>query len=137
MTKTVHLLSLVVAFVLIGAPLTRSQEPPTSEEETTPAQETAPTQETAPAQESAPVQEAPSVSAAAESFQRALRYYRTRDFNRALGELRQVAEVEPNRADVLYLMGYSHYILKQFDDSLEAFRRTFEEDPEFDPRTIY
>lgn len=130
MTKTVHLLSLVVAFVLLGAPLTRSQEPPTPEEETTPAQETS-------AQETMPVQEAPSVSAAAESYQRALRYYRTRDFNRALGELRQVAEVEPNRPDVLYLMGYSHYILKQFDDSLEAFRRTFEADPEFDPRTIY
>jgi hypothetical protein len=48
-----------------------------------------------------------------------------------------VAEADPNRADVLYLMGYCHYILKHFEDSLNAFRRTFEVDPDFDPRGIY
>ena len=52
-------------------------------------------------------------------------------------EFDQVLEVEPNRADVLYLKGYCQYMLKEFSESVETFGKAFEADPLLDPRTIY
>jgi Tfp pilus assembly protein PilF len=126
MTKAIRLLSAVLLSTLLGAALTLGQEPPSPQQEEPPA---APEPE-ALAQES-------TSAATTESWERGLRYYRNRNFSQALQELNLVAEADPNRADVLYLMGYCHYILKHFEDSLNAFRRTFEVDPDFDPRGIY
>lgn len=72
-----------------------------------------------------------------ESFTRGLRLYRNRSFREAMSEFSSVAASEPNRADVHYLIGYCHLMLKEFEQSVDAFRRAFEQDPEFDPRTIY
>lgn len=72
-----------------------------------------------------------------ESFQRGLRLYRNRDFRQALVEFAKVIETQPDRGDAHYLIGYSHLMLKEFQASLDAFRRAFEEDPNLDPRTIY
>ena len=46
-------------------------------------------------------------------------------------------QADPDRADVLYLEGYCHYVLKHFQNSLDAFRRSFAVNPVFDPRGIY
>ena len=128
MTRTIRLLSAVFVAMLLGAPLTRGQEPP----QEAAAPETAPEPE-ASAED---IQESPP-AATTESYERGLRYYRNRNFTQALQELGTVAAAEPDRADVLYLLGYCHYILKHFEDSLDAFRRTFALDPDFDPRGIY
>ena len=75
--------------------------------------------------------------AAEESFTRGLRLYRNRNFREAMGEFSQVSESQPDRADVHYLIGYCHLMLKEFGPSVDAFRRSFDKDPEFDPRMIY
>ena len=71
------------------------------------------------------------------SFERGLRLYRNRDYRQALEEFAKVIETQPDRGDAHYLIGYSHLMLKEFQASLDAFRRAFEEDPNLDPRTIY
>jgi tetratricopeptide (TPR) repeat protein len=71
------------------------------------------------------------------SFERGYRLYRNRSFREALTAFTEVAQAEPDRADVHYLMGYCHLMLKEFQQSLDAFERSFEKDPAFDPRTIY
>ncbi|MFQ5790718.1 MAG: tetratricopeptide repeat protein [Acidobacteriota bacterium] len=71
------------------------------------------------------------------AFERALRLYRDRNFGQALEELSKVAELAPQRAEVHYLIGYCHLMRKEFEESLNAFRRAFDEDPNLDPRTIY
>jgi tetratricopeptide (TPR) repeat protein len=129
MTKAIRLLSAVLVSTLLGAALTLGQEPPSPPQE----EPTAAPEPEAPAQEAQESTSAPTT----ESYERGLRYYRNRNFTQALQELGTVAAAEPDRADVLYLMGYCHYILKHFEDSLSAFRRTFEVDPDFDPRGIY
>jgi tetratricopeptide (TPR) repeat protein len=132
------LLSAVLVPALLGAPLAFAQdEPPQAppQQEEPPA---APEQTEAPSPqpEMAAATAAPTAESAA-AYERSLRLYRNRNFTGALQELSIVAAAEPNRADVLYLMGYCHYVLKHFEDSLNAFRRTFEVDPNFDPRGIY
>jgi tetratricopeptide (TPR) repeat protein len=72
-----------------------------------------------------------------ETFDRALRQYRNRGFRQALEELNKVVAVKPDRADAHYLIGYSHLMLREYEQSLDAFRRCFDEMPGFDPRTIY
>ena len=93
------------------------------------------------AQEQEPVAvEQPAVAAEPavdESFERGLRLYRNRDYRQALEEFAKVIEVQPDRGDAHYLIGYSHLMLKEFQASLDAFRRAFEEEPSLDPRTIY
>jgi tetratricopeptide (TPR) repeat protein len=46
-------------------------------------------------------------------------------------------ELDPTRADALYLLGYSYNMIRQYPESVEAFGRAFAADPTFDPRTIY
>jgi tetratricopeptide (TPR) repeat protein len=70
-------------------------------------------------------------------YERGLRLYRNRNFREALTTFTDVAQVEPDRADVHYLIGYCHLMLKEFQQSVDAFQQSFEIDPEFDPRTIY
>ena len=66
-----------------------------------------------------------------------LSHYRRRDFQSALTEFDKVTEAAPWRADAFYLRGYCLMILRNYDQSVEAFGRAFELDPAFDPRTIY
>ena len=71
------------------------------------------------------------------SMDEAKRLYRSRDFRGALDALSRVLEAEPDRADALYLKGYSHVMLREYADAVDAFRRAFAAKPDFDPRTIY
>lgn len=71
------------------------------------------------------------------SMERAKRLYRSGNYRGALEELSRTLEADPSRADALYLTGYSHLMLREYSQSVEAFARAFEIDPNFDPRTIY
>jgi tetratricopeptide (TPR) repeat protein len=71
------------------------------------------------------------------SMEQAKRHYRNRDYRAAASELTRTVELDPTRADALYLLGYSHLMLRQYPESVEAFGRAFAADPTFDPRTIY
>ena len=79
----------------------------------------------------------PDDTAVQETFERGLRQYRNRGFRQALDEFNQVVAMKPDRADAHYLIGYCHIMLRQYEPALEAFRRAFDEMPNFDPRTIY
>lgn len=68
---------------------------------------------------------------------RAKQLYRNRDFRGAVTELERVLELDPGRADALYLLGYSHLMLRDYQEAVNDFARAFEADPSFDPRTIY
>lgn len=116
MNTTVHFLSIVLLVLVVGLPSAAAQE-----------QEQA-VQETALDSQDPAIQEA---------FQRGLRLYRDRRFREALAEFTEVRAAQPDRADVHYLIGYCHLMLKEFEQSVDAFGRSFEEDPSFDPRTIY
>lgn len=83
---------------------------------------------------------APSIEAQGDpqaSMDQAKRQYRNRDYRAAIEELTRILELDPARADALYLLGYSHLMLRQYSESVEAFGRAFAADPTFDPRTIY
>jgi tetratricopeptide (TPR) repeat protein len=67
----------------------------------------------------------------------AKRLYRNRDFRGAASELETVLESGGPRADALYLLGYSHLMLRDYTEAVDDFARAFEADPTFDPRTIY
>lgn len=67
----------------------------------------------------------------------AKRQYRNGNYQAALVELQSVTDEAPDRADAFYLMGYSHLMLRQYSESVEAFARAFQLDPTLDPRTIY
>ncbi len=137
MTQITRLLSAVLVSTLLGAPLALAQEPPAVEPPTEEEPPAAPEQtETAPAPEP-PAAATPSPMAATEAYDRGLSAYRNRNFSQALQEFGLVLQAEPDRADVHYLMGYSLYILKHFQGSLDAFRLAFELHPELDPRGIY
>ena len=125
--KTIRLLTAFSVATLLGAPLTLGQEETLQEPPSAPEQAEAPPQPEPTAQN----------SDTASAYARGLRHFRNRNFTEALQELGHVSQTEPDRADVFYLMGYCHYVLKHFEDSLNAFRRTFEVDPDFDPRGIY
>jgi tetratricopeptide (TPR) repeat protein len=71
------------------------------------------------------------------SMETAKRHYGRRDYRAAIAELTRILELDPTRADALYLLGYSHNELRQYAESVEAFGRAFQADPTFDPRTIY
>lgn len=71
------------------------------------------------------------------AMERAKRLYRSANYRGALEELSSALAARPDRADALYLTGYSHLMLRQYSESVEAFRRAFQADPSFDPRTIY
>ncbi len=71
------------------------------------------------------------------SMEQAKRHYARRDYRAAIAELTRVVELDPTRADALYLLGYSHNELRQYPESVEAFGRAFQADPNFDPRTIF
>ncbi len=71
------------------------------------------------------------------SMARAKKLYRSRDYRGAITELQKTLELEPGRADALYLMGYAQQILRQYSDAVDTFSRAFAADPNFDPRTIY
>jgi tetratricopeptide (TPR) repeat protein len=116
MNKTVSLLSLLLFVILVGLP---SAQATVQEQET---QE--PSMETAE----------PDTQVA---YERGLRLYRNRNFREALTTFTEIAQQEPDRADLQYLIGYCHLMLKEFQQSVDAFARSFENDPEFDPRTIY
>jgi TolA-binding protein len=143
MTQMTRLLPAVLVSTLLGAPLALAQEPPATEP---PTEEQPPQEEEPPAApeqtETAPAPEPPPAATSSpmvdtEAYDRGLRAYRNRNFSQALQEFGLVLQAEPDRADVHYLMGYSHYILKHFQDSLDAFRLAFELHPELDPRGIY
>lgn len=71
------------------------------------------------------------------SMELAKRHYRNRDYRAAATELMRTVELDPTRADALYLLGYSHVMLREYPEAVEAFGRAFAADPQFDPRTIY
>ena len=71
------------------------------------------------------------------SMDQAKRQYRNRDYRAAIEGLTRTLELDRTRADALYLLGYSHLMLRQYSESVDAFGRAFEADPTFDPRTIY
>jgi tetratricopeptide (TPR) repeat protein len=71
------------------------------------------------------------------SFEQAKRHYRNRSFREAVTELTRTVELEPTRADALYLLGYSHLEIREFPQAVDAFGRAFAADPTFDPRTIF
>lgn len=71
------------------------------------------------------------------SLERGLELYKKRNFRGALEEFAKLAEAEPARADLHYLMGYSHYMLKHYQEALDAFGKAFQADPKFDPRSIF
>lgn len=119
----VRLMSLVLLVSVLGAPLSSSQE---SEQ---------PPQVTALQPDDAAVQE--DEAAVQETFERGLRQYRNRGFQQALEEFNKVVAMKPDRADIHYLIGYCHLMLREYDLSLDAFSRSFDEMPNFDPRTIY
>ena len=83
----------------------------------------------------AAAQEAPEDAQA--SMEQAKRHYARRDYRAAITELTRTVELDPSRADALYLLGYSYNMLRQYPESVEAFGRAFAADPSFDPRTIY
>jgi tetratricopeptide (TPR) repeat protein len=119
MNKTICLLSsFLLVVLLLGLPLAAQTPPEQTEQEPEPAVESVDTDVQA-------------------SFERGYRLYRNRNYREALTAFTDVARTEPDRADVHYLMGYCHYMLKEFQQSLDAFERSFEKDPAFDPRTIY
>ena len=63
--------------------------------------------------------------------------YRNGNYEAAITELTTVTEEAPDRADAFYLIGYAHFMLRQYPESVEAFARAFELDPTLDPRSIY
>ncbi len=65
------------------------------------------------------------------------RQYRNGNYQAAIGELTRVTDEAPDRADAFYLIGYSHLMLRQYPESVDAFARAFQLNPTFDPRTIY
>jgi tetratricopeptide (TPR) repeat protein len=71
------------------------------------------------------------------AMERAKRVYASGNYRGAIEELGKVLAIEPERAEALYLTGYSHLMLREYPESVEAFRRAFEADPTLDPRTIY
>ena len=114
-------LSSALMTVLLGLPLA-AQTP----QEATPQEE---------AVQATPIEAADTGAQA--SFDRGYRSYRNRNFRDALTAFTEIAQAEPDRADGHYLMGYCHYMLKEFQQSVDAFQTSFEKDPDFDPRTIY
>ena len=86
------------------------------------------------AMETIPSSEDPAIQ---ESLERGLRLYRNRNFEQALKELNRVVEAKSDHADVYYLIGYCHLMQRDFQQSLDAFRRSFAENPNLDPGTIY
>lgn len=141
MTQITRWLSAVLVSTVLGAPVLAQEPPqPPPEEEEPPSQP--PQEEEPPAameqmEPEPPAASTPSPLGASEAYQRGLRAYRNRNFSLALEEFDVVLQAEPDRADVYYLVGYSHYMLKHFQDSLDAFRLAFELNPELDPRGIY
>jgi Flp pilus assembly protein TadD len=83
----------------------------------------------------APAQDTPADAQA--SMEQAKRHYRSRDYQAAVTELTRAVELDPTRADALYLLGYSHLMLRHFPEAVEAFGQAFQADPAFDPRTIF
>ena len=83
---------------------------------------------------------APSIAAqedAQASMDQAKRHYRNKDYRGAVSELTKTVELDPTRADALYLLGYSHLMLRQYSEAVDDFSRAFKADPTLDPRTIY
>lgn len=63
--------------------------------------------------------------------------YRNGNYQAAIDELTRVTDEAPDRADAFYLIGYSHLMLRQYAESVDAFARAFQLDPTLDPRSIY
>ena len=72
-----------------------------------------------------------------ETMDEAKRQYRNGNYQAAMGELTRVIDEAPDRADAFYLIGYSHLMLRQYPESVDAFARSFQLDPTLDPRSIY
>ena len=79
-----------------------------------------------------PTQQDPS-----EAMDRGLRHYRQQSFQAALDAFGSVVAAQPDRAEVHYLMGYSHMMMRRYAQALESFSRAFQIDPNLDPRTIF
>lgn len=67
----------------------------------------------------------------------AKRLYRNGNYRGTIEALGSLVDRDPTRADALYLVGYSHLMLREYAQSVEAFSQAFQADPTFDPRTIY
>lgn len=52
------------------------------------------------------------------------------DYDGAIGELDKLLAEEPNDADVLNLLGYSHRQMARYDVALDYYQRALAEDPE-------
>ena len=64
-------------------------------------------------------------------FETAKRQYRSGDFRAALETLERVVAVEES-PEALYLIGYANLMLRDYEASREAFRRSFSLRPDFD-----
>lgn len=71
------------------------------------------------------------------AMERGKRHYRNGNYTAALEELDTVVTLDPERADAHYLIGYCHFMLRQYPEGVEAFSRAFLANPELDPRDIY
>ncbi len=69
--------------------------------------------------------------------EQAKRLYRNGNYRGTVEALASLVDMDPTRADALYLVGYSHLMLREYAQSVEAFSQAFQADPTFDPRTIY
>ena len=72
-----------------------------------------------------------------QTMDEAKKQYRDGNYQAAIGELTRVIDEAPDRADAFYLIGYAHFMLRQYPESLDAFARAFQLEPTLDPRSIF
>jgi TolA-binding protein len=87
------------------------------------------TQQTAP-QPTMQTQNSPEFSAAMKS-------YRQRRYADAVSQFQKVVEAEPQNAAAYYFMGYSHYVMKHYQEAQDAFGKAFAADPRLDPKPYF
>ncbi len=63
-------------------------------------------------------------------YERALAYYRNRDYEKSLTELERAYRIEPNSTAILMLRGWCHLKLRQFDQAQENFGRASRLEPD-------
>ena len=71
--------------------------------------------------------------AGSENFEKGLRYYRKRDYRKAEMYFKNYVSKVPDPA-AYYLLGYSDYKLKRFDEADRYFAEAYLIDPDVSPR---
>lgn len=65
----------------------------------------------------------------------ALKFYQKGDFKRCVRCLEDYVKTQPD-PQAYYLLGYAHYKLRNYNDSVRYFKETYLIDPEFTPSKI-